>query len=133
MFGYIVCKKFDESRVWDYASVTVYEETGFELKRHRGKVFLKDIMDDLKDLSLGDQVEFEVAYTERGSRKYTEFTTLKYAPFKECNKCYRRSHDGGCNGSGAEDSERLEGVSWTRKPSLFVRYSIISSSLKDPL
>lgn len=108
MFGYILSKQFGESKIWDYASVTVYEETGFDLKRYRGKVFQKDIINVVQDLSVGDQVEFEIKRTERGDHRYTEFTKITPTKFSSCNKCGKKDHEDEC--TGVETSEKLEGA-----------------------
>ena len=107
MFGYIISKKFGESKVWNYASITIFEEVGFDLKLYRGKVFNEEVIDIVKNITVGDQVQFEVKRITRGTRNYTEFTFIAPENFQTCNKCAKISHDSEC--TGEHNAERLEG------------------------
>ena len=109
MFGYIVAKEFVESSVWDYASVVIFEETGFYLKRHQGKVFNKDLLEALEQIERGDQVEFDIKTMARGRFTFTEFVMVKPVVFTECPECGKVAHKGECTGNGDKDSELLEG------------------------
>ena len=82
MFGYIISKKFGESKVWNYASITIFEEVGFDLKLYRGKVFNEEVIDIVKNIIVGDQVQFEVKRITRGTRNYTEFTFIAQKIFR---------------------------------------------------
>lgn len=118
MFGYVISTQFGESKIWDYASVIVFEEIGFDLKMYRGKVFHEEVLEMIQGMVIGDQVEFEIKRTERGERLYTEFTMIRPKTFSVCNKCKKAEHEEKC--TGEENSERLEG-----------EYQIINVDKKD--
>lgn len=109
MFGYIASSRFDESKVWDYASLVVFEEIGCRIKTVRGKVFDKDLLKSVKDLKVGQQVSFETKKTIRGNRTYVQFTEIKAATFSSCNKCGRALQNNQCYGCTSKISERFEG------------------------
>ena len=67
--------------------MTVCDESGFDLKRYCGKVFQKDIIKVVQELSVVDQVRFKVKRTESGDRRYTEFTKMIPKKFCSRNKC----------------------------------------------
>ena len=109
MFGFVGSVTFNESSIWNYASVILFEEAGCSLKTWRGKVFTKDLIEVSKQLKLGDQVAFNIKATSRGNRNYIEFTDLKKQQFTLCNKCGLTVH-------GFKDcivdlsSDRLHGI-----------------------
>jgi hypothetical protein len=109
MFGYIASKKFGESQIWDYASVVIYAEIGYDLKCYRGKVFSHKLMDVVQSMEIGMQVEFAIFRRERYGRVYTEFTMIRPSQFDECSTCLKPVH-GNEVCTGNSNSERLEGV-----------------------
>ena len=87
MFGYIASKKFGESQIWDYASVVIYAEIGYDLKCYRGKVFNHKLMDIVQSMEIGMQVEFAIFRRERhGQKASSKNGNNRLLDCTECNE-----------------------------------------------
>ena len=114
MFGFLASARFDESKIWQYASISVFEETGGGIKIHKGKIFRKSLIEVARELMIGQQVQFEIRDESRGggsTRRYYQFTDLKPWRFISCPKCGKANHPTGCTGTNCNKkrSEKLFG------------------------
>ncbi len=107
MLGYLASKKFNESQIWDYASLICFEEVGCTIKEHRGKLFNKALIELVKQINPGDQLYFETKMTVRGSRTYFEFVNVEPRVFTACDVCGKPAH--ASSQCVVDDSERLTG------------------------
>lgn len=92
MLGYVGSVKYNESHIWDYVSVVIFQEAGHVIETYRAKVFLPEIKNVAKKLHVGDQVAFDIKTTKRGSRVYTEMVGLQSMEFEECTSCGKPTH-----------------------------------------
>ena len=107
MFGYLASKSFSDSPFWEYASVSIFREIGSDVQVIKAKIFNKNIINNLRDINLLQQIEFELSYVVRKTRKYTNVTMLKTSDFETCSICGRPSEECGvCDGV---EAERLDG------------------------
>lgn len=106
MLGFVGSIKVNESPIWDYASVVIYEENGCCIRLHRGKIFNSELLKIISTMSAGDQIKFEEVTTQRGSRRYTELTSIEPTSFESCAECGLPSHVNECK---IIPSERLKG------------------------
>lgn len=110
MFGYIASTKFDESSVWKYASISIFQEVGCCIKIHRGKVFDKEMIRSVRKMQIGEQVNFERQETVRGTRKYIQFTKIDAAQFSSCHACGKAlSESAECIDCISRVGEKFEG------------------------
>ena len=109
MLGFVASTRFDESKIWNYASVAVFEETGCSIKIHRGKIFDPVLIAEARKLKVGDQVYFAIQDNSRGKRRYKQFVDLKPKSFTSCKRCgmpEQAGHELLCT---PDYSQRLEG------------------------
>ena len=108
MFGYLAKKAFSDSPFWEYASVSIFREIGSDVQLIKAKIFNKNVIEELRNIEVNQQIEFELSYVQRKTRKYTNVTTLKPSDFETCDICGRASEECGvCDGV---ESERLDGT-----------------------
>ena len=109
MLGFLASVQFDESKIWNYASVAVFEETGCFIKLHRGKIFDPVLIAEARKLEVGDQVYFQIQDNSRGKRRYKQFLELKRKTFTSCDRCGMAKQEGHELLCAPDYSQRLEG------------------------
>ena len=108
MFGYIASIKLNESKLWNYASVSIFQEIGGDIKLHRGKVFRSALLEEVRRLKVGQSVCFKTRDDSRRGMKYMQYTEIQPASFTSCGKC-GKAVNGDCLACSTRDSERLLG------------------------
>ena len=109
MLGFVAYTRFDESKIWKYASIGIFEETGGGVKIHKGKIFRDKLIDNARKLKVGQQVFFKTRDDSRGNRKYMQFTEIKPTSFVSCTLCGQPQVNGSCLSCSTLNSERLDG------------------------
>ena len=109
MFGYVGSTKFNESHIWDYASIVIFEEAGCSIKTYRAKVFDKDLVKTVVGFEIGQQIYFQIKATTRGDRTYIQITHIREASFTSCQTCGRAELNGKCISCTPTTAERLIG------------------------
>ena len=109
MFGYLASKSISDSPFWEYASVAIFREVGSNVQLIKAKIFDKTVINNLQNVEVNQQIEFEVSYVNRKTRKYTNVVMLRPTAFENCDNCGRATQE--CEGVCAgPESERLDGV-----------------------
>jgi hypothetical protein len=109
MYGFLASARFNESAIWNYCSVTVYEETGGNIRTVRGKVFDGELIKQVEGLKIGQQVMFNIEKNNRGTRSYVQFSDIKAYPFNSCSDCGKPMECYTCDGCNSYNSERFDG------------------------
>ena len=134
MYGYLFSKSpLVTTPYCSYVSIVVAQETGYNIKFTRCKVFKIPLIERVEEIDVDSKINFKIDTITKDGRTYHNIVDIGEEFFVECHKCLCPTTGDNCDGCVKEPAKKLDGVFTVRtkwENETGVRYFLESNQQK---